>query len=307
VKYSDLIGDESFFGRLAELVGANQELTASVCELLIEFLRVQSPPAPSCSWFLAVVDVLADFVPPADQGLVLDFTNLVFRLISVILELGVFGIIDPCWEKLCGCLCSFWGVSSDVDSNLALICDCGLPESYLAPLLEGGGLEAMEKLILETNDQRALELLGSLIQRGFDFDRFLPVVMAIILRGGFSTRVAAGVCLSSIIRARTELVCQSFLVESEEDSHEDPSPTNYARALASILELESETAKRAVMEAVEYLYRYFLGRDQVHEFLEVLDFYCIKDGLERIDPHKFPSLAAATELVLLTLDGHFSP
>jgi hypothetical protein len=307
IKYSDVVEDESFFRRLAELVGTDQELNASICELLMELLRVHSPPAASCLGLLAVVDVLADFIV-ADVGpeLVLDFTNVIFRLLSAILWLGVFGIVEPYWEKLCRCLCSFWGVSSDVDSNLALICHSGLPVSCLPPLLEAGGLEAMEKLILETGEESAFELLGLLVQCGCDFDRFLPVVMDVVLNGGFSARVAAGVCLLSFIQTRTELVAESFLVESQEDSDEDPSPTNYARALLSILELDSEIAKDTAIQALEYLHRYFLNRDQVHEFYEVLDFYHFRESLERIDLVQYPSLAMEVNFVHLMLIGEWS-
>jgi hypothetical protein len=105
---------------------------------------------------------------------------------------------------------------------------------------------------------------------------------------------------------RPELVHQAFTVECYEDSDEDPSEVNFARAAALVLSLNDAEASVAMMRGILALYGHCARMDQTHEFTEVLDFYRIRDTLEGLRGSEVERVAAVAETLLMTLSGYFS-
>lgn len=296
---SNVLESEPFFRKLGDIGRTSSSNASEVCTLLSSFITAHSLSDISCGLFLDVIDALLVPVVFQEESTAVDFTGLVAQLFVRVFELGKGDL--PIWPKLCNFLITLWDLSDDVNSNLFMICDSGLPRELVAELLEIKGNEALERAIAAQADESAFELLGSLAKWRDDSTRLLPIVIRTIFEGGFSSRGSAGVCLARFIQAQPGLFAPSFTIESDEESE-----TNFAQAAAAVLALDHVAGRIAVMDALASLHEYFLQTGQIHEFSETLDFYHIFDLLEMILGEAAENgIGKNAELALMTLRGEF--
>ncbi|KAH0793155.1 hypothetical protein GPJ56_002864 [Histomonas meleagridis] len=183
-----------------------------------------------------------------------------------------------------------------------MILQLPLPKDIKENLMKSGGeteiLNSINRNCQSTPE--ALRLLAQLIKEGQnDFTALFPTVVHYANYGKRDTRVSAGICISEFIMYNCDLVYPSF-VQVMEDTENDPSDLNAARAISNLLSLEDEEVAEELIKALYHLSFLFFERNQVHEFRETCDWFFIPEKVNVFIDSDNEYLSDIANLFILT-------